>query len=204
MRIEVTQVLELDTALERQRIQTCFEGKEQSLLLSILDRFEKGQFQALAEEAPHWPEGTAQYLHSVVYDVLKDTRQRLQLHAGLQALTEAGKPMEDRHADARAEMGLPPLTVQAKYPRYAVVVSADGNPVFQNPNDVRVQHNYALHVLNSVADGLVKADTLLADVDNALAGTPHGAALAARVMHHRLAQERLLASARHVLAQLAE
>lgn len=154
MRIEIISAVEFDTAKERDRLSTAFEGAQRELLLSILERFEQGQFEALAKEAPTWPQGLAEFLHPVVYDVVKDTLQRLAA-----AGTGQGGQLSGREQMLRDLAGVP--TVRGRYPQHRIVVAPDGREVFHNPNDVRVQHNYALVVLLSTTVALRKSVALL-------------------------------------------
>lgn len=117
MRIEITTLVELDLLAERKRIEEAFrkDPEVQAKLLSLVERFEQGQFEALADELATWPREELEYVHSDIFDVLKATRSRML----------SARKLEDFKAKCSDVPGLEhvhdSLVRHSTYPRHVVL-----------------------------------------------------------------------------------
>lgn len=155
MKIEKVTLVEFDTTKERQRIENVFKGKTKTRMLSILERFERGEFDALAAEVTDWSRDFAEGVHPVIGNTLGAIAERkaAQEHwpEGFgTGLSDHAKQLLDLRGEPVSPAGLP-------YPKFRML-PAEG---FINPNDVQQSHGYALHVLLSLAHGYLKTQEVL-------------------------------------------
>jgi hypothetical protein len=151
MKILKTDVIEFDEEAYRKRILYEFAGPMQERFLAMLNAFVKGDWEVAAGVRDALPGHQQGYVPLVV-------RQVLDAHAVQQSRKQVVDEQLDSPGPFRTPDGVSFSRAGAVYPKqYVLTPQAE----FVNPNDVRVQHGYALHVLYATRHALKKTTDLL-------------------------------------------
>jgi len=151
MKILKTDVMEFDEQAYRKRILYEFAGPMQERFLIMLDAFIKGDWEAASVVRDALPGHQRGYVPLVI-------RQVLDAYAVRQSRQEVVSQQPDHTGWFRTPDGLKFSRATACYPKHYVLAPRED---FVNPNDVRVQHGYALHVLYATRHALKTTTDLL-------------------------------------------
>lgn len=152
MQILKTTLIEFDEKKERERLETNFKDDEvQPQLLALFDAFIAGDLATASKLGMELPKAAAEFLHMVVYGVIRDYIQQTSEKKAYNLGEGKGELPFDSLRDLE---GGPTSVARFNYPRFTFRTRSLET---DSPNNVNTQHAYCLQMLQATRQTLMKS-----------------------------------------------